>query len=60
MPAAAVIPAPLVYIKVVAFKTLGVGFSDILTSIQIIPSVEFWHDSLVYIIIGWSTACSRG
>jgi hypothetical protein len=28
VPAAAVIPAPIVYIKVVAVKTLVVGFSD--------------------------------
>ena len=33
MPAAAVIPAPIAYIKVVAVKTLVVGFRGVLTGL---------------------------
>ncbi len=36
MPAAAVIPAPIAYIKVVAVKKLVVGF-------VMVPVVQFWY-----------------
>ncbi len=36
MPAAAVIPAPIAYIKVVAVKKLVVGF-------VVVPVVRFWY-----------------
>ncbi len=43
MPAAAVIPAPIAYIKVVAVKKLVVGFVDDLEVRIIVGTIEIVH-----------------
>ena len=60
MPAAAVIPAPIAYIKVVAVKKLVVGFlllkiGRVLTDSVpgfLIASSRFWYLVLIYRVFG--------
>ncbi len=48
MPAAAVIPAPLAYINVVAVKKLVVGFVDVrgVPFWILLPASSFWVESV--------------
>ena len=54
MPAAAVIPAPIVYIKVAAVKKLVVGFRSCYLRLSALKS---WGSrvAVVFIIVHWDT-----
>ncbi len=54
MPAAAVIPAPIAYIKVVAVKKLVVGFLSVLRAVPLGEfGIHFPYFPLVFELLSW-------
>ncbi len=55
MPAAAVIPAPIAYIKVVAVKKLVVGF---VVRVEMVDKVDRFHSTFFVLALGWHSVAA--